>query len=194
MYTKRAMQLTHVVKIHGDSTALLQMMEQFNRAVNWLGNYPLHTPKGRQALNRYLAESEKERRVKEWLEARSRWYVCSPGNPDPEIFWLTDALNALSGICTLQSCSGHMLNGFVQSGSLWVKLSNGVMSQFYKAAPVLARQDVVEDVSIRFGTGEGEIVEIVFKGNERGLLRESESVILSFFKSVSGGAKTPPLT
>ncbi len=110
------------------------------------------------------------------------------GEPDPEIFGLTDSLNSLPGICTLQSCSGHIKHGFVEHAHLWLKLCEEIANRFYLAAPSLAQHHLVEDVVIRFGTGEGEVVEIIFAGNECETLSEAMAIILDFFRSMSEGS------
>lgn len=137
---------------------------------------------------RYLSQVEKQRIVAAWGRTRAQPCLGRSGDPDPDILGLTDALNAIPGICTLQSCSGHIRNGLVERAHLWLKLSKAAMCRFYLAAPALAQHRMIESVSIRFGTGEGEIVEITFMGNECGLLSQAVAVILKYFRVVGGAS------
>lgn len=136
---------------------------------------------------RYLSQAEKRRIGAGWRTSRVLPYSDRPGDPDPSIFDLTDALNALPGLATLQSCSGHIRKFGIEPGRLWLKLSKAVAGRFYLAAPILVQHELIERVSILWGTGEGEVVDVIFAGNERDSYAESAAVILGFFSAVSKG-------
>lgn len=134
--------------------------------------------------NRYLSKAEKRKVIASWEKTCNQPYLDSVGSPDPDVFKLVDFLNGIDGVCALQSCSGHIRNGIIDNACLWIKLNRRMAHKFYSAAPKLAQHELIESVSFRFGTGEGEIIEIYFKGNASGLFSQSEVVIMEFFRGL----------
>jgi hypothetical protein len=109
------------------------------------------------------------------------------GFPDDAIFPLCAELNAMPGICTLQSCAGHPATEreHVYSGQLWLWLDRPTFWWFVQNAPQLTRcRPLIEYVEILFGRdGNRAIVNLMFAGDEQGLLSESSAIILEFFKA-----------
>ena len=143
-------------------------------------------------MARYLTAGEKTRRLAEWESLRSQPLPdgdCGGrGYPDPDIFPLCDYLNALPGVCTLQSCAGHRSReGLISSAHLWLKLDRTSARRFKKNAFVLAGDDHIERLGLSYMPDEGEVVEIIFKGNERGMLVDSALPIASFFEDICHG-------
>lgn len=153
-----------------------------------------------EPVDRFLTPTEKQEVLREWAEKRQVSRPASdPGGhgwPDPEIFPLCVSLNALPGVCTLQSCAGHRAvesgkgQTFPSSGHLWLRLDEDNTREFEKQVFALyAEKDLIESVSkIYFDSEAGhEIIAIAFAGNERDRLAQSASLILGFFASLHGG-------
>ena len=150
-------------------------------------------------MSRHLDWEEKERTVRGWLEYRQATpHTTSEtgghGFPDAEVFALTDALNALPGICTTQSCAGHRLRSaedgreYIQPGELWLRLGRWAMHNFTEQAPLLAREPSIERLSVLYSTGYDEVVDIQFRGNGHGedeLPRSAETIIRFFREEVA---------
>jgi hypothetical protein len=149
-------------------------------------------------MNRYLTDDEKQAEVARWLADRSGPENQAPpgqgggcGYPDPDIFPLTDALNALPGVLTDQSCAGHLHPGeepgedALWSGQLWLRLSEPMMARFTEHAYQLLESPTVERCTRIFHQDIGDVADIVFLGNERGKLAESAAAILAFFTELS---------
>lgn len=141
---------------------------------------------------RYLTAEAKARELAAWGEVRKAGIPAGnqagKGYPDPNILSWCDRLNALPGICTLQSCSGHLpRNGDPgpHPGHLWLHLSEPMARAFSRRAFKLARQDGIEEVSCQFKEWGQEIVSLVFAGDDRGLLASSMDRITSFFEALS---------
>lgn len=80
---------------------------------------------------------------------------------DQGIVAVVDALNALDGVVTVQSCEGHVRPHvsdpdvtLVESGTVELRLSQPVMRRFQRAMPYLASLPDVEDVAIHWRAGE----------------------------------------
>lgn len=153
----------------------------------------------------YLTAEEKAYIQGEWGDRRAGLSdVTSPGTPDPDIFPLCDALNAIEGVCTVQSCAGHRSpepkswdtrtdgDGLV-AGQLWLRLSADMLHAFERSVGTLLLSDEIEQVSLIWGRHRGytngPVVDIVFRGNERGQLHDSERVLLGFFREIAGRAE-----
>jgi len=155
---------------------------------------------------RYLSEEAKAVELKTW-EATKADYLANPptkfhgghGYPDPEIFAWCDTLNAIEGVCTLQSCAGHRCTkeshcawcsenfdedeiDHVWNGQLWLWLDEIASLMFHKHAFELAAHPLIEKVSVHYHIDEKEIVDIVFKGTDQ--LDESMMVIMQFFSGI----------
>lgn len=141
----------------------------------------------------HLTVAEKRQHISEWRDLQDRARdTLSPGSPDPEVFGLVDALNEIQGVCVVQSCSGHRQperkaeGQAVRKGHLWLRLSGAMYRRFQQQAANLARVPVVDDVSVRFGRGEGPVIEVVFDGKECGRLSRSGAYLVSFFSGLAG--------
>lgn len=149
-------------------------------------------------MNRYLTEHEKTAEVARWLEYRSDPSNQPPpgqegghGYPDPAIFPLTDALNAIDGVLTDQSCAGHLHPGEVVGedaywhAQLWLRLSEPMMEAFTDHVYTLLESPLIERCQRIFHPDVGDLVDIVFHGSERGKLDESGAGIVRFFTDLS---------
>lgn len=148
-------------------------------------------------MNRYLTEHEKKAEVARWLEYRSDPANQAPdgqmggyGYPDPAIFPLTDALNAIDGVMTDQSCAGHLHPGEIVGedtywhAQLWLRLSEPMMEAFTREAYRLLESPLIERVQRIFHPDIGDVADIVFHGSERGKLDDSGALIVAFFESL----------
>jgi hypothetical protein len=98
-----------------------------------------------------------------------------------------DRLNAIPGVCTLQSCAGHAASdgGVIAPGHLWVWLDRETSDAFDANAFHLAvKTRYIERVAKEYTAWKQEVASITFAGNERGLLHYSMSIILAFFESL----------
>lgn len=146
--------------------------------------------------SRYLSPAGKYAELAEFDHYKTV-YVTPPndsggrGFPDPAILPWCDRLNALRGICTLQSCAGHRHNdGSLSSGHLWLWLSPDVARAFRTRAFQLAkRSPPIERVYTLYADWGQEIADVRFAGNERGLLAESMELIFAFFSDLSGACR-----
>ena len=107
------------------------------------------------------------------------------GYPDHDILAFCDWLNAFDGIYTLQSCAGHRArDGHVTSqGVLWVRLDCELLQVFRAMACELDRAPCIDRIQSIYAR-HGEFVEIIFRGNECGQLRESLAALTSFFRAL----------
>lgn len=119
---------------------------------------------------------------------------------DAAILPYCDALNALPGVCTLQSCAGHRPGEVsaaapegtrdqwsVRSAHLWLWLDERTANTFYYSAWWLSKNTLMESVSVRFQPYGRQIVELYFAGNDRGsgYLDSSMQIILKFFGEIA---------
>jgi hypothetical protein len=147
--------------------------------------------------DRYLTDRAKAEVLAEWerLKANPR-PLGAPGGrglPDPEIIPYVDALNALEGVCTLQSCCGHTddrSRGVDAPGHLWLWLSEAMSREFDRRAFVLAGKPYVECVERMYSEWGQEIASITFAGAERDLLPESGQSIIRFFHSLATSCRS----
>ena len=136
--------------------------------------------------SRYLSKIEKAVELREWHDKSSSPGIA-PGDPDEAIVPWCKLINHIPGICTLQSCTGHRrANGYVETGHLWLKLSETMALRFYKKAMNLSAQHCIERVSTIYSAWGSEIVEIVFHGSERSTLDLDHSLttILRFLQDL----------
>jgi len=108
------------------------------------------------------------------------------GLPDGDMIPWCKRLNAIPGVCTVQSCSGHPpdADGYRSSAHVWIKLSGPLSRLFRECAPTLAKEEHVDRLSTAYMPDGSEIVVVEFAGNERGLLDYSMDSIASFFESL----------
>lgn len=142
-------------------------------------------------MSRYLTPDEKERIVAGWLAYRD---TCrGPGGygyPDPDIFPLTDVLNSFDGLCTLQSCSGHIMRNpvddaeYIQPAHLWLVPAEYVFHRFGQLADELAASPLIDAVRVLYGVHPWPVIDVEFHGNERGRLAESSELVAAFFTRI----------
>ncbi len=149
---------------------------------------------------RYLTDAEK--RI-ELLEFRQR---CTPdwdglaSLPDPAMVPYLLELNRIPGLCTLQSCSGHVAvdprdgSEYITGGHLWLWSSRAMMKKFYSAALGLAQHPEIERLRILFQAHGREIVDIEFQGAAHGELATSMGIIIGFFTDCAGRDDEADLT
>ena len=110
------------------------------------------------------------------------------GYPDQDILSWCDKLNAIEGVCTIQSCAGHgpETNGCYAAGHLWLRLDPVLSAAFEERVFELA-QDTrhIERISKIYQSWGHEVTAIEFAGNGHALLTESMQVIYGFFESLA---------
>lgn len=150
-------------------------------------------------LSRFLTYEEKAQKVARFESIRgeeSNFRVSKPGFRggegaiDHEVLPLCDALNAIDGVCTLQSCCGHVnRHDYPYPGSLWIRLSEEMMRRFEVSLADLLRHDVIERLAKLYSyTGDRlphEIVEIKFWGEPQGRMDEAHATIAGFFEGLA---------
>ena len=96
-------------------------------------------------------------------------------------------LNAIPGVCTVQSCAGHGNPSSVESpGHVWVRLDRAMSAAFdAKALELAAHTKLIERVARIYAPWGQEVASITFAGNERGLLTDSMRLIVTFFRSLA---------
>ncbi len=144
-------------------------------------------------LPRHLTREAKRRELERWARLRTE-HIDAPGVPDPsqpghadpDVYPLCDRLNALTGVCTIQSCAGHALDdGWLRTGHLWLWLDAATAEKFDRQAWALATAPSIERVARLYLPSGQEISCIEFAGNERGLLKDSSDTIATFFASLA---------
>lgn len=145
---------------------------------------------------RYLTPSAKVDELERWMawrdEASRNGFTGEAGRlgghgfVDRGILPLVDALNAIDGVCTLQSCEGHTYphdgpdDGYrcpdcgdrvMHTGAqIWLWLSEPLARRFYERAHELAETPLVEQVALLWGRDrEREIVDVIFRQQAGGL-------------------------
>ncbi len=132
--------------------------------------------------DRYLVNGQKQIELLEFERGRD----LSP--PDQEIEPYLLELNRLPGLCTLQSCSGHVEEDardgteYISCGNLWLWLSKAMTKRFYGTAFKLVQRPEIEKLSILFQGYGREIVSITFQGAGHGKLAVAMAIIIEFFK------------
>lgn len=138
---------------------------------------------------RWLTPEEKAREVGAWDAVKGQDVPEDSGGrgfPDPDMVPWCDRLNALPGVCTVQSCAGHRrADGYMSSGHLWVRLDEGMAQAFDRRALDLAAHDYIEEVARVYKPWGAEVASITFAGNERNLLPTSMGTILRFFATLA---------
>ena len=206
-----ALHLEDAIEFGGESVFFVEFDEgKFNGPVDWQFHLRERVPPtkikklvqcahvdqaaGHLKNGRYLTVSEKCAILKGWEERkrtlmRQAGFKGGYGYVDPEIVQLCDALNRLPGVCTLQSCAGHSArdsDGPIYPGKLWLRLNQRMTHRFEEQAHELAADPVIDSVGKIYWQDGKETVTIDFKGNETGLLAESSSAVLDFFRALCG--------
>ena len=145
--------------------------------------------------NRWLTSADKEVVLAAWDEVKLQPvpegdFGCV-GYPDPDIIPWCDRLNAIPGVCTLQSCAGHVNPGGLRdAGHLWLWLDRPMAEAFDSHAHRLARHvDYIEDVARRYTSWGQEVTVITFAGNECDRLPPSLRLILAFLRRLDQAHK-----
>ena len=136
---------------------------------------------------RYLDETEKVAELAYWERLiAERGSKDGPGNPDPEIIPWCEKINSIPGICTLQSCAGHVYGkrGVRVSGHFWLWLSSEKAANFKQRAFELARNAAIERISTIYQRSGQEVVSIEFCGIPDGQLEDSGRAITTFLASL----------
>ena len=104
-----------------------------------------------------------------------------------------DRLNAIPGLCTLQSCTGHLIakhddgSTTKRSGQFWIHLDQQMHKVFRENVFAFAAHPNMEEVSTMYQPWSGgqEIVEILFQGHGDGKFEESVEFIIGFFERLA---------
>lgn len=113
------------------------------------------------------------------------------GFADPEIFDTCDRLNALPGVCTLQSCAGHgydlALDLAEYPGNVWLWLDLPTARAFELKVLELARvTSLIERVSKHWQPDGQEVVSINFAGQQTPYFTVATDLIVTFFEQLHG--------
>lgn len=152
---------------------------------------------------KFLTADEKDFHLANWHAVRSgerpAGDLAGLGWPDLEIYELTDRLNAIDGLCTVQSCSGHpraRIREWSAPGQLWIRLNEAQFQHtLAHVDELIARQPVTVQngkpfcenqdhwsVSYLFERQDG-VLDLKFPGLDVGpeALAESSDIIAGFF-------------
>ena len=142
------------------------------------------------AAQRYLTPERKASILSEWESTlRSTANKDHPGGrgyPDQDMIPWCERINALPGICTLQSCTGHVRRpGHVMMpGQLWLAVDEPTSQAFDRRAFELSAQNGMERVYRLYSSWGQEIIDITFAGNKRGRFHTSMETICAFLESL----------
>lgn len=136
-------------------------------------------------MGRYLTPAAKTAEIRQWNTIRNAAVgIAGAGTPDAEIAPWCDRLNALPGVCTLQSCAGHENGERGRSGHLWLWLDEARARALHKRAFELARRSEIERLSVIYQPWGQEILEVVLQGSPDGQLEHSIEIVLLFLESL----------
>ena len=143
--------------------------------------------------SRHLLEQEKVRVLAAWDQYRQDFPNDGAyGHPDPSMNPWCDAINALPGVCTVQSCSGHRRDiGSLSSGGLWLRLDEPASNRFDSLAFELARKPGIERVYRLYSSWGEEIADISFQGEEYGCLNETMETVMEFLRKITSCSSRP---
>ncbi len=137
---------------------------------------------------RHLSDKEKAQTLAKWERTHAGPLDTGKGGcgyPDPDMIPCCEELNAIPGVCTIQSCAGHGTERSVESpGHLWIRLGPCMSEAFDRAAFRLSAHPCVEQVAKVYTAWGEEVTSITFAGNERNLLAKSLHAVLLFFYSL----------
>ena len=156
---------------------------------------------------RFMNEIDKAAEMRGWAMAKQTpiptGFVGGRGYPDPEMFAWCDRLNALSRLCTLQSCAGHKCTPelhcepcsdwatfsaggggeHIWNGQLWLWPDEKLARWCYDHLPSLALlKPRIDKVGLLWHVECREIIDIQFQGAGHGQLENSMSNIVAFFE------------
>lgn len=142
-----------------------------------------------EPMTRYLTSEAKQHQLVEWRRTLTDWrHAGRPehetGWPDPSIIDWVERINAVPGVCTLQSCAGHRRGEYQEAGHLWLAFNSTTADAFHRRAFELATNPAIERVATCYHVDGREIVIIEFQGEERGALNASLDTILRFLVSL----------
>lgn len=156
---------------------------------------------------RWLTKDMKDRSLNHWRAAKASYEQAKvdgslparPGGmgyPDPEIYDLCDRLNALDGICTMQSCAGHLHpdeepgDGAMWSGELWIATTRRIqMRVITRIRDLLQHDTYIERARLIFLPDSPDVIDIIFQGMNKGslTLATSSDIIYDFMKRMAEG-------
>jgi hypothetical protein len=148
---------------------------------------------------RWLTPWDKMREVANWDETKRDFATRADipdhplggyGYPDPEIYAVCDRLNALPGVCTLQSCAGHERanddgSKYVYAGQLWLWLDMKRAAAFERVAPTLAASPLVERLRKLWLRDGREVVDVEFTSGDQ--FTAATKLICRFFAELARG-------
>jgi hypothetical protein len=135
--------------------------------------------------SRYLTTAEKTAELDGWRRTRDAFAgIVGPGVPDPEMIPWCEKINALPGVCTLQSCSGHPDGEIPRLGHLWLRLDDRRAASFHARAFELAAKTGIERISLIYQPWGHEVIQLEFAGSPDGQLEGSLGAILGFLGSL----------
>lgn len=132
---------------------------------------------------RHLTPDHKATILAEW-ESLAAAADSGPGCADSLIVPWCDRLNAIHGVCTLQSCAGHIENGYLHSGHIWLWLDQAKSAEWDRRAYELATARTIERVTRIYSSWGQEVHCVEFQGEEWGRLTESMKMIEWFVTSL----------
>lgn len=132
---------------------------------------------------RYLTREHKVAILAEWDAKIITLPSDSAGGPDAAVVPWCARLNAIQGVCTLQSCAGHIENGYLHSGHIWLWLDQAKSVEWDRRAYELAAARTIERVTRIYSSWGQEVHCVEFQGEERGCLAESMKMIEWFVTS-----------
>jgi hypothetical protein len=143
----------------------------------------------RRSRPRYLTPAHKAAVLAEWAKRKSTPRPQDArgghGYPDPGIFDLCDRLNAIDGVCTLQSCAGHSeaeSDGGLYPANLWLWLAADQARGFERAASQfqVAMWPTVDRLAKHWQPDGQEVVEISFVRHDHPAFRSTCDAIVAF--------------
>ena len=135
---------------------------------------------------RWLTPDRKAQILEAFNETRTLPYGCGIGGPDEDVLPFCDRLNLIQPIVTLQSCAGHVRpSGYVDMAHVWIWMDSKMTRLFDQVAiGLVANNSEVERVAKIYSSWGQEFFEIMFQGNELGLLDNSTLIIYAYLESV----------
>ncbi len=150
---------------------------------------------------RHLTEGLKAAILKGWEQRKveTAGRPWESGFPDPDVFLLCDQINAMPGICTVQSCAGHRKpcpdgeSAWASEAHVWVRLDVRIEPAFDYAAFDLAGQPNIYGVGKRYCPTDGAVATVDFAGldvagtdeHRQAALQDSMERVARFFAFVS---------
>lgn len=147
--------------------------------------------------SRFLTTAEKIRHLifyqnllRDWV-AEGKPSGGGRGFPDGNMIDFCNQLNSIGGLCTLQSCSGHVVQAadgsgeYTYPGNLWLRLDEKNSVSFDQRVGDLISSPTIFQVRKLYSYDQGtipyEVIDITF---DRQKVEEAQQIILSFFRSL----------